>query len=254
MLEHVARANPDHFAYLQGVGYTMIGLGASVSNVLAAEIIDHHGFAPAYLTLAAIALVPIVLTAGLKELGTSATAGLKELGTSTNSSACDLPLDLLHRLKWTAATVCLLVASCTAMITAWYLHLKFEDVSIPTAILFSWLIAGGEYLLQVPANRIGALKAGLTPCKLRGIAELATLVAFLVFQECVLNHPVLLNHVIGFGVVFVGVIIVLAGPWTSPVCAAKVDEVNEGDAKATEITDANRGAEELCGLKAKLTR
>ena len=40
--------------------------------------------------------------------------------------------------------------------SAWYLHLKLDYLSMPLAILISWLIAGGEYALQVPANRIGA--------------------------------------------------------------------------------------------------
>ena len=86
------------------------------------------------------------------------------------------------------------------------------------AILISWLIASGEYALQVPANRIGAHKAGLAPAILRGIAELTGIVAFLTFQTLVLNRPVLPNHMIGFGIVFAGVLIVLGGPWGSPVC------------------------------------
>lgn len=99
-----------------------------------------------------------------------------------------------------------------------YLHLKLEYLSTPLAILISWLIASGEYALQVPANRIGAHKAGLAPAMLRGIAELTGIVAFLTFQTLVLNRPVLPNHMIGFGIVFAGVLIVLGGPWGSPVC------------------------------------
>ena len=101
-----------------------------------------------------------------------------------------------------------------------YFHLKLDKLSMPLAILISWLIAGGEYMLQVPANRIGAYKAGLTPAALRGIAELASIVAFLIFQALVLDQPILPNHIIGFGIVFVGVLVVLGGPWGTPVCTA----------------------------------
>tara|TARA_B100000768_G_scaffold133575_1_gene124359 strand:+ start:993 stop:1364 length:372 start_codon:yes stop_codon:yes gene_type:complete len=106
-----------------------------------------------------------------------------------------------------------------------YLHLKLDKLSMPLAILFSWLIAGGEYVLQVPANRIGAYKAGLAPAVLRGIAELASIVAFLTFQALVLNRPILSNHIIGFGIVFVGVLVVLGGPWGAPVSTAERNSV-----------------------------
>ena len=50
----------------------------------------------------------------------------------------------------------LLCASCAVMMCAWYLHLRYETRwSMQKAILLSWLIAGGEYCLQVPANRVG---------------------------------------------------------------------------------------------------
>ena len=61
-----------------------------------------------------------------------------------------------RRLGWSVITVLLLSGSSLVMVTAWYLHLKLDYLSMPLAILISWLIAGGEYALQVPANRIGA--------------------------------------------------------------------------------------------------
>ena len=54
----------------------------------------------------------------------------------------------------------------------------------------------------------------------RGIAELASIVAFLIFQALVLDQPILPNHIIGFGIVFFGVLVVLGGPWGAPVCTA----------------------------------
>jgi len=231
MLEHLARASPEHFAFLQGLGYTMIGVGASISNILTATIIDHFGgFKPAYQTLGVIATIPLVLTLLLKELG--------------NTSAFNKDPQTLYRLKWGCITVFGLCGSCTAMITAWYLHLKFEDASMAVAILFSWFIAGGEYVLQVPANRIGAHKAGLAPAQLRGVAELATLVAFLVFQSFVLKRPVLVNHVIGFGIVFFGVLIVLVGPWKSPVLFGKVIEDHE-HSELAEADEDEKGEDDF---------
>jgi len=110
----------------------------------------------------------------------------------------------------------LLCLSCTVMTTAWYLHLNYPGWSYTQAILVSWIIAGGEYMLQVPANRIGAL-AGLGAAQLRGIAEVAVLGAFVLFQVYVLKQPLLWNHVIGFAGVLVSVLIVLTGPFTGEV-------------------------------------
>mmetsp|Transcript_9055 Transcript_9055/g.28485 ORF Transcript_9055/g.28485 Transcript_9055/m.28485 type:complete len:135 (-) Transcript_9055:4-408(-) len=120
-------------------------------------------------------------------------------------------------LGWSAAATALLCGSSVAMITAWYLHLKFESWSVPVAIFLSWLIAGAEYCLQVPANRIGAARAHLSPAQLRAIAEAATLISFLVFQRYVLNVHTLWNHIVGFAMVFAGVCFVLFGPLNTPV-------------------------------------
>ena len=110
----------------------------------------------------------------------------------------------------------LLCCSCAIMVCAWYLHLKFSNWSASKAILFSWLLAGGEYCLQVPANRIGS-QAGLSAAQLRAIAEIAILLAFVVFQTRVLSQPLLWNHVVGLFTVLVGVLVVLGGPFSSPV-------------------------------------
>ena len=53
-------------------------------------------------------------------------------------------------------TIILLIMSNVFMTFAWYGHLKnFSNKSIFFVILVSWGIAFFEYLLQVPANRIG---------------------------------------------------------------------------------------------------
>ena len=109
-------------------------------------------------------------------------------------------------------TVFLLCGSCAIMTCAWYLHLKFKHWSMRQAIVYSWCIASLEYSLMIPANRIGALQAGMSPATLRGVAELAILTSFLLFNRLVLKQAVLYNHLVGFSVVFIGVIVVLAEP------------------------------------------
>ena len=63
---------------------------------------------------------------------------------------------------WVLLSCVLLVASCAVMVTAWYLHLKYEHWGYVKAIGISWLIAFLEYCLQVPANRIGVTKGGMS--------------------------------------------------------------------------------------------
>src|SRR4051794_1045089 len=65
------------------------------------------------------------------------------------------------------APFALLLASNVFMTFAWYGHLKHRNVALPLAIFVSWLIAGAEYMLAVPANRIGA--AAYTTAELKTI-------------------------------------------------------------------------------------
>ncbi|CAN0104047.1 unnamed protein product, partial [Heterosigma akashiwo] len=118
--------------------------------------------------------------------------------------------------KRIAIATVLLIGSCCFMIAAWYLHLKFERWSMLKAIGLSWLIAGCEYCLQVPANRIGH-DAGLSPARLRAIAEVCIVTAFLVFQTIVLRKDLLMNHILGFAVVVIGVFLILFGPFNAVI-------------------------------------
>ena len=121
-------------------------------------------------------------------------------------------LDVVMSQTRALLTVFLLCGSCAVMTCAWYLHLKFKHWSMRQAIVYSWCIASLEYCLMIPANRIGALQAGMSPATLRGIAEMAILTSFLLFNRLVLKQAVLWNHLVGFSVVFIGVIVVLAEP------------------------------------------
>ena len=80
-----------------------------------------------------------------------------------------------------AATVALLIASNVFMTFAWYGHLKhLQTTSWYVAALASWGIALFEYLLQVPANRIG-FAGGFTLAQLKIAQEVITLTVFVPF-------------------------------------------------------------------------
>ena len=93
-------------------------------------------------------------------------------------------------------TILLLFASNVFMTTAWYGHLKFfkEGSSWYVVALVSWGIALFEYLLQVPANRIGFLEAGYTVAQLKILQEVITLAVFAPFAVFVLGQPLKLDY------------------------------------------------------------
>ena len=88
-------------------------------------------------------------------------------------------------------TILLLVASNIFMTFAWYGHLKFFKESSPWYVVavVAWGIALFEYLLQVPANRIGFLDAGYTVAQLKIMQEVITLSVFVPFAVVVLGQP-----------------------------------------------------------------
>ena len=91
-------------------------------------------------------------------------------------------------------TVLLLSASNVFMTIAWYGHLKHLNTA-PwwIAALVSWGIALFEYLLQVPANRIGY--TALTLPQLKILQEVITLAVFVPFAVFVMGQPVKMNFV-----------------------------------------------------------
>jgi uncharacterized protein (DUF486 family) len=95
---------------------------------------------------------------------------------------------------WLQAVV-LLVGSNLFMTVAWYGHLKSLAAS-PwyIAALVSWGIALAEYLLQVPANRIGFQQAGLSVGELKIMQEVITLTVFLPFSMFYLKEPPRLDY------------------------------------------------------------
>lgn len=91
-------------------------------------------------------------------------------------------------------TVLLLVASNVFMTFAWYGHLKgLADKPWYIAALISWGIALFEYLLQVPANRIG-YQGGFTLAQLKITQEVITLAVFLPFALVYMQESFKLDY------------------------------------------------------------
>jgi uncharacterized protein (DUF486 family) len=104
-------------------------------------------------------------------------------------------------------TIILLILSNAFMTFAWYGHLKFKDMKwsqnlgLISIILISWGIALFEYILQVPANRIGFKEHGgpFSLMQLKVIQEVITLSVFVVFSLVFFkNETFRWNHFIGF--------------------------------------------------------
>ena len=96
------------------------------------------------------------------------------------------------QISTVATSAGLLVASNVFMTIAWYAHLK--DLSAKPwwiAALASWGIALFEYLLQVPANRIGFTELSLPQLKI--MQEAITLAVFVPFAVLYMKQPVKLD-------------------------------------------------------------
>ena len=99
----------------------------------------------------------------------------------------------LQSLPVSVQTIGLLVLSNVFMTFAWYGHLKNLDTS-PwyIAALISWGIALFEYLLQVPANRIGFTVMSVGQLKI--LQEVITLTVFVPFALFYLKEPLKLDY------------------------------------------------------------
>jgi uncharacterized protein (DUF486 family) len=104
-------------------------------------------------------------------------------------------------------TIIMLTLSNAFMTFAWYGHLRFKDMkwsqSLPlfTIILISWGIAFFEYVLQVPANRIGYKAYGgpFSLVELKVLQEVITLTVFVIFSLLLFKTETFrMNHLIGF--------------------------------------------------------
>jgi hypothetical protein len=98
----------------------------------------------------------------------------------------------MFRIPVVLQTTLLLAASNVFMTFAWYAHLKnFSERPWYVAAFASWGIALFEYLLQVPANRIG--HSALSLAQLKIMQEAITLLIFVPFVIFYMQEPLKLD-------------------------------------------------------------
>ena len=91
-----------------------------------------------------------------------------------------------------AKTIVLLICSNVFMTFAWYAHLQdLRTRPLMVAVLASWGIAFFEYVLQVPANRIGYTTMTLPQLKI--LQEVITLTVFVPFAVLYMKQPMKLD-------------------------------------------------------------
>ncbi|MCK9283404.1 MAG: DMT family protein [Rhodocyclaceae bacterium] len=99
----------------------------------------------------------------------------------------------LANLPVVMQTALLLAISNVFMTFAWYAHLKhLNDRPWWIAALLSWGVALFEYLLQVPANRIGSSEMSLAQLKI--LQEVVTLTIFVPFAMLYMQQPIKLDY------------------------------------------------------------
>ena len=94
----------------------------------------------------------------------------------------------------------MMVCGNVFMTTAWYWHLRkgaAESKPLLLIVLTSWGIALFEYLIMVPANRLGAA-AGLSVAQLKVAQEVITLLVFVPFAWLVLGEKPRLDYLWAF--------------------------------------------------------
>jgi len=103
------------------------------------------------------------------------------------------PASFVSLLAHPALVAALMLTCANLFMTfAWYGHLKnLQSSPWWAAALISWGIALFEYLLQVPANRIGFTVMSLAQLKI--MQEVITLVVFVPFAVLYMDQPVKLD-------------------------------------------------------------
>ncbi|MBP3762747.1 MAG: DMT family protein [Bacteroidales bacterium] len=111
-------------------------------------------------------------------------------------------------------SILLLVVSNVFMTLAWYGNLKLEQMNISkdwpliAIILLSWGVALLEYLVMIPANRIGSQITGgpFTLMQLKIIQECLSLTVFTVMVATLFKgEPIRWNHFVSFGLIVLAV-------------------------------------------------
>lgn len=108
-------------------------------------------------------------------------------------------MSFFQSLPVPVVTVGLLIVSNVFMTFAWYGHLRFKNLPLLAAVTISWGIAFFEYLLQVPANRIGY--GTFSAAELKAVQEIISLSVFAVFSTFYLGESLRWNHFAGFALI-----------------------------------------------------
>ena len=100
------------------------------------------------------------------------------------------------------ATVGMLVASNLFMTFAWYWHLKLQKPGASSwpliaIVVVSWLIAFVEYLIAVPANRLGSA-SGMNVAQLKITQEVITVCVFIPFMMLFMGEKWRLDYLWAF--------------------------------------------------------
>jgi uncharacterized protein (DUF486 family) len=140
-------------------------------------------------------------------------------------------------------TVVLLILSNAFMTMAWYGHLKFKAAPLVIAILVSWMIALPEYILQVPANRLGHADeseqaagavanqsswwhAKFSAPQLKILQEIITISVFVVFNFLYLQERIRLTDWAAFGLILVAVVVMMYPRMVAEKAEAKTASVS----------------------------
>lgn len=111
-------------------------------------------------------------------------------------------------------SILLLVVSNVFMTFAWYGNLKLEQMNVTKdwplilIILLSWGVALLEYLVMIPANRVGSQITGgpFSLMELKIIQECISLTVFTVIVATVFKgEPIRWNHLVAFGLIILAV-------------------------------------------------
>ncbi|WP_347267210.1 DMT family protein [Paracoccus sp. (in: a-proteobacteria)] len=107
-------------------------------------------------------------------------------------------------------TVGLLLLSNLFMTLTWYGHLRFKAAPLAAVILVSWGIAFFEYVLQVPANRIG--HGHFSAAQFKTIQEVISLPVFVLFSWLWLGEALTWSVGVGLAFICLGAALIFAPP------------------------------------------
>jgi hypothetical protein len=108
-------------------------------------------------------------------------------------------------------TILLLVVSNVFMTFAWYAHLKYTEIPLWKAVLASWGIAFFEYMLMVPANRMGFFSGQFSAAQLKITQEAVTLFVFALFSVLYLKEKWTWNYLAAFVCILLAVYFIFRG-------------------------------------------